>query len=71
MASRVPFAIGHDLIEPYYRATQAMLRLVLDPECQLRLPLSAGDCLVLDNHRMLHGDGPGRGPRQAVPPLRC
>ncbi len=55
MASRVPLAIRDDLIEPYYRAIQAMLRLVLDPECQLRLPLAAGDCLVLDNHRMLHG----------------
>ncbi len=55
MASRVPLAIRDDLIEPYYRATQAMLRLVLDPECQIHLPLAAGDCLVLDNHRILHG----------------
>ena len=55
MASRVPLAIRDDLIEPYYRATRAILRLVLDPDCQLRLPLAAGDCLVLDNHRMLHG----------------
>ncbi len=55
MASRVPLAIRDDLIEPYYQATRAMLRLVLDPECQVRLPLAAGDCLVLDNHRMLHG----------------
>lgn len=55
MASRAPLAIPGEQIEPYYRATRAMLRLVLDPECQLRLPLAAGDCLVLDNHRMLHG----------------
>ena len=55
MASRTPLAIRDDLVEPYYRATQAMLRLVLDPACQLRLPLAAGDCLVLDNHRMMHG----------------
>ncbi len=51
----MPLAIRDDLIEPYYRATQAMLRLVLDPQCQVRLALAAGDCLVLDNHRMLHG----------------
>ena len=55
MASRVPIAIPDEDIEAYYRATQAMLRLVLDPECQLHLPLAAGDCLVLDNHRMMHG----------------
>ena len=55
MASRDPPATRDDLIKPYYRATQAMLRLVLDLDCQIHLPLATGDCLVLDNHRILHG----------------
>ncbi len=55
MSSRMPSSIRSDLIDPYYRATQAMLRLLLDPKCQIHLPLVAGDCLVLDNHRILHG----------------
>ena len=32
-----------------------MLRLVLDPAYQIRLSLKAGECLILDNHRTLHG----------------
>ena len=55
MSSRLPLFISSDLIGPCYRATQAMLSLVLDPKCQIHLPLVAGDCLVLDNHRILHG----------------
>ena len=35
MASRDPPATRDDLIKPYYRATQAMLRLVLDLDCQI------------------------------------
>lgn len=64
LGSRTAQAINQHIDEEYTKATQAMLRLVLAPENQLLLPLKAGDCLVMDNHRILHGrtgmdPGPG------------
>lgn len=55
MASRMPLTAPAELIKPYYQATQRMLRLVLNPDAQMRLSLKAGECLIIDNHRTLHG----------------
>ena len=55
MASRMPLNASCGLTKPYYQAIQHMLRLVLDPAYQIRLSLKAGECLILDNHRTLHG----------------
>lgn len=55
MGSRTPISADHCHSGPYTEAIQSMLRLVLEPSSQLLLPLGAGDCLVMDNHRMLHG----------------
>ncbi|MEP4258339.1 MAG: TauD/TfdA family dioxygenase [Rhizobiaceae bacterium] len=55
LGSRMPLPSHRDPDGAYTKAIQAMLRLVLDPSCQIHLQLSAGDCLVMDNHRILHG----------------
>lgn len=55
LGSRMPLPSSHASAGPYTKALQSMLRLVLDPSCQIHLPLSAGDCIVMDNHRILHG----------------
>lgn len=55
LPSRLPLVAEADVQDAYDRALRAMLTLLLEPECQVRLPLSAGDCLVMDNHRILHG----------------
>lgn len=39
----------------FYRACRAFARRVADPAFHVRLRLGAGDCLVFDNRRILHG----------------
>jgi|GEM_PF-2895785 len=55
LSSRRPLSLAHNRATGYHRATQTMLRLLLDKDCQTTLPLGSGDCLLMDNHRILHG----------------
>lgn len=55
LPSRRPVHLRPDAAETYHRALQSMLHLIMDPACQIELPLNAGDCLLMDNHRILHG----------------
>ncbi len=47
--------IPRDLVVPYYDAYRTFLDLVRSPSNQLRLTLAPGDCIVIDNRRVLHG----------------
>jgi len=47
--------IPSELVEPYYAAYIKFGRLLSDPEVELRLTLSPGDLLIMNNHRVLHG----------------
>jgi gamma-butyrobetaine dioxygenase len=38
----------------FYAAYRCLARLIADPSAQLRLRLGPGDCLVVDNTRILH-----------------
>lgn len=49
------FDMAPDLIEPYYRAYRTFMELTRDPAYVLRLKLSAGEMVVFDNRRALHG----------------
>jgi gamma-butyrobetaine dioxygenase len=42
-------------IEDFYRAYLAYARLIEDPALRLTVPLRPGDCLILDNTRILNG----------------
>ena len=47
--------LPRDLVVPYYDAYRTFLDLVRAPSNQLRLTLAPGDCIVIDNRRVLHG----------------
>jgi len=49
------FDMEPELMEPYYRAYRAFMALTRDPAFQLRLKLEAGEMVVFDNRRVLHG----------------
>lgn len=49
-----PFDVADELVEPVYRALQAMLALVYRPEARIAHRLEAGQAAILDNHRVLH-----------------
>jgi gamma-butyrobetaine dioxygenase len=50
-----PFAFEPGLTEAYYRAYRGFGRLVTDPLLTRRAALVAGDVVVMDNLRVLHG----------------
>ncbi|MEM7171135.1 MAG: TauD/TfdA family dioxygenase [Pseudomonadota bacterium] len=49
------FDLPLDLIEPLHRALCAWESCLMDEDHWLRLTLSPGDLLVIDNHRVMHG----------------
>ncbi len=49
------FDMAPDIMPEYYRAYRAFMALTRDPMFQVTLRLSAGDMVVFDNRRVLHG----------------
>jgi len=58
-----PYQVPFDDMESWYRAHDRFTRIVRDPRHHRRFRLAAGDALIYDNHRMLHGRTAFRGPR--------
>ena len=50
-----PLDIPADLIEPCYRALRRMFEILYDPKMIITLKLKAGDGLLFNNQRVLHG----------------
>ncbi|MEM6614276.1 MAG: TauD/TfdA family dioxygenase, partial [Cyanobacteria bacterium P01_C01_bin.72] len=50
-----PFNFAPAQIKPYYAAYRTFLEMCNSDEYQLRIKFKAGDFVVLDNHRLLHG----------------
>jgi gamma-butyrobetaine dioxygenase len=50
-----PLDLPEDLIEPYYIALRKLLSVIYDPQQQFRLRLVAGDVLMFNNQRVMHG----------------
>jgi gamma-butyrobetaine dioxygenase/trimethyllysine dioxygenase len=50
-----PFQLPFDRMSAWYRAHDRFVRLLRDPRHHYRFRLGAGDVLIYDNHRMLHG----------------
>ncbi|MDB6091307.1 MAG: hypothetical protein JWN85_4091 [Gammaproteobacteria bacterium] len=50
----VPLALPEDLAD-YYRARRAFDHLLRSPEFEIRFRLDAGELLMMDNRRLLHG----------------
>ncbi|MSP83237.1 MAG: DUF971 domain-containing protein [Alphaproteobacteria bacterium] len=51
----LPVGAPEDRLDLVYEALHDVIRRITAPENQIRIPLSASDCLVIDNHRVLHG----------------
>lgn len=50
-----PLDLPAEVIGPCYAALKRMFDIVYDPELRLTFPLTAGEGLLFDNHRVLHG----------------
>ena len=50
-----PLDLPGDLIEPCYRALRRLFEILYDPDLRLTFELQAGDGLIFDNQRVLHG----------------
>ena len=44
-----------DELDRYYKARQLYFRLLNDPPTTLTFKLEPGDCMIMDNYRLLHG----------------
>jgi gamma-butyrobetaine dioxygenase len=53
--AKAPLAVAPDLVEPYYAAYLAVVRMLESPAWQLRFTMEPGDLFIVDNLRMLHG----------------
>jgi gamma-butyrobetaine dioxygenase len=53
--SKAPIARDEALVEPFYDAYRTFARLLADPRFEIRLALTPGDLLIMDNLRVLHG----------------
>jgi gamma-butyrobetaine dioxygenase/trimethyllysine dioxygenase len=58
-----PFKVPFAQTEAWYRAYDRYAQIVRDPRHQYRFRLEAGDFILYDNHRMLHGRTAFSGPR--------
>jgi gamma-butyrobetaine dioxygenase len=47
--------VDPDLLDVYYRGRRRLATLLNDPQRQLQYRMAAGEVLVVDNHRVLHG----------------
>lgn len=50
-----PLDIEADLVEPCYRALRRIFEILYDPDLRITFPLKAGEGLLFDNQRVLHG----------------
>ena len=50
-----PLALDGDLIEPTYRALRQIFDILYDPDLLITFDLKAGEGLLFDNQRLLHG----------------
>lgn len=50
-----PPAADPDVLALFYRGRRMLAHYAADPAFKITFKLSAGDCLVMDNHRTLHG----------------
>jgi alpha-ketoglutarate-dependent taurine dioxygenase len=53
--SIAPLRVPIDEVESFYRAYRAYATLLRDPSFQVRLLMQAGDLVVFDNRRVMHG----------------
>ena len=53
--SAAPLVLPEKLIQRIYSARRALLNFAYDPEYQVRIRLSPGDALLIDNYRIMHG----------------
>ncbi len=53
--SRAPLMTEYQNIEPAYRALKRFMQMANSPDYQMRYTFSAGDILIFDNRRILHG----------------
>lgn len=49
------FDLPQSLLDSYYPAFVKFVRALRDPEFVTRFRLNAGECIVFDNHRVVHG----------------
>jgi alpha-ketoglutarate-dependent taurine dioxygenase len=62
-ATVAPARLSFERVAAWYRAHDQLVRILRDPRHHYRFTLRAGDLLVLDNRRMLHGRTAFEGPR--------
>lgn len=55
--SRAPLRVEFDEIEPAYAALQLFMNMANSSKYQIRYPFNAGDLIIFDNRRILHGRG--------------
>src|SRR3546814_11897775 len=48
-------SLFRSLLDDYYPARRRFGRLLRDPKYLVRYRLKAGECVVFDNHRVVHG----------------
>jgi alpha-ketoglutarate-dependent taurine dioxygenase len=52
---RTPSTVPFDKFQEWYRAYRVWTEMIHDPEFEVEVPLGAGQILVIDNWRVLHG----------------
>ncbi len=50
-----PLDMSPELVEPAYRALRRIFHILYDPDLRVTFPLKAGEGLLFDNQRVLHG----------------
>ena len=53
--SIAPLDLAYEDMVPFYRAYRVLAALLRQPDFGYRMAMRAGECLVLDNQRVLHG----------------
>ncbi|CAE8595428.1 unnamed protein product [Polarella glacialis] len=57
---RTPVTLSFDKFEDWFRAYSLWVEMIHGPEFEVEVPISAGQMLVLDNWRVLHGRAGGK-----------
>jgi gamma-butyrobetaine dioxygenase len=58
-----PYRLAFERVNAWYRAHDQFVRILRDPRHHFRFAIRAGDLLIYDNRRMLHGRTAFAGPR--------
>lgn len=53
--SAAPFQVSFDKMSAYYAAYQKLMAIVQSDRCKITLTLEAGDLVIFDNERIMHG----------------